>query len=163
MHSWPGLLSRQIDLAERDSLTAQISALTQPAPTNWVLARVAALLTAYYAADVPSQIVSIEAEDWADALKDYPDWAITKAVRWWKGDANPDRRKRPLQGDIVARVKFEMGAIAVARMAIERFDQGRPVWKPDEPRKPIDPVERQRIAAEIMRAAELTPKKMGTP
>ena len=61
MHSWPGLLSRQIDLAERDSLTAQVAALTQPAPTNWVLARVAALLTAYYAADVPSQIVSIEA------------------------------------------------------------------------------------------------------
>jgi hypothetical protein len=50
----------------------------------------------------------MQADDWAAALGGYPQWAIEKAARWWKGEENPDRRKKPLEGDIAARCKIEV-------------------------------------------------------
>lgn len=157
MRSWPDLLWQPIpSRVDRDLVEAGIAALTVPAAKNWILARVAALLTAYYAADVPAQIVQFEAEDWADALAEFPDWAITKAVRFWKGEENPDRRKRPMVGDIAARARFEMGAVVVARRAVKWFDAGNlhPMWPPqDPPRVPPTPEEmehRRKVAAELL-------------
>ena len=60
-----------------------------PADRTWMLARVAALLSPYYEKDVPQGVRKMEAEDWAEALQDFPQWAITNAVRWWKGEHNP--------------------------------------------------------------------------
>jgi len=112
------------DQAERDDLAANVAAISRPADTTKLLARVAALLTPYYTGDVPGGVRMIDAEDWADALGEFPEWAIVKACRWWKSDMNDNRRKKPLEGDIVARIKFEMGAVKVAEWAIARFDRG---------------------------------------
>jgi len=123
--SWPGLLLSPIETeAQRDAIVAGMNAVQAPAPRHWTLARVAALLSGYYAADVPTGIIEIEAEDWAEALDKYPAWAITKAVRWWKGESNPNRRKRPLEGDIAARARLEMGPVFVAAAAVSRFERG---------------------------------------
>lgn len=163
MRSWPDLLWQPIQSrSDRDMIEAHSEALARPASGNWILARVAALLTGYYAADVPAEVIRFEAEDWLDALKEFPDWAITKAVRWWKGETNADRRKRPMVGDIAARARFEMGPVIVARIAVGRFDDGKQPFKaldvPD--RKPLDPAERQRIAADILGSVKFTPKRM---
>ena len=134
--------------------------LSRPASGQWLMARVASLLVDYYAADVPAAIISMAAADWADELGDFPQWAIDLAVRWWKGAENPDRRKKPLPGDIAARTKFEMGAVIVARLAVDRFDAGKLPFVP-EVRKVPDQADRQRIAADVLGSVGFQPKRFG--
>lgn len=102
----------------RKKAMAAVTALSEPAHPAKVMARVLALLNPYFDKDTPQAIREIEAEDWATALSAYPYWAIEKAARWWKSDDNPDRRKRPLEGDLVARVKREMDAISAAKIKL---------------------------------------------
>lgn len=111
---------------------AAVAALSEPAHPAKVMARVLALLNPYFDKDTPQAIREIEAEDWAAALAGKPYWAIEKAARWWKSDENPDRRRRPLEGDLVARVKREMDAVSAARIMLDgkyhapRKDEQRP-------------------------------------
>lgn len=154
--SWPGLLQRQISgQTERDQIAAAVDAITVPASRAWIMARIASLLTGYYAADVPASIVKMDAEDWADELGDNPEWAIQAAVRWWRSKANPDRRKRPQPGDIAARIKIEMGVVSVARLAIDRFDRGSAFLPKQEPRQPVD----RNRANEIVAEAGFAPRR----
>lgn len=81
-----------------------------------MMARIAVLLNPYFDKDTPHGVRVAEAEDWADELSPYPEWAIDRAVRWWKSADNKDRRKRPLEGDIAARCKVEMMAVRAARI-----------------------------------------------
>lgn len=111
------LLTSQDD-APRDVLEVAVANLTQPAPNEWVMARVASLLAPYFEKNIPTGVRAIEAEDWADALLGYPQWAIQKAVRWWKSDENEKRSRRPFEGDIVARVKFEMQPVNAAKIRL---------------------------------------------
>jgi hypothetical protein len=94
-------------------------ALSAPADPAWMMARIAALLSPYYEKDTPQGVRVMEAQDWAAELKGLPQWAIERAVRWWKGGDNPKRAKRPLEGDISARAKFEMQAVRAARIAMK--------------------------------------------
>ena len=109
----------------RRKAMAAVTALSEPAHPAKVMARVLALLNPYFDKDTPQAIREIEAEDWASALSAYPYWAIEKAARWWKSDENPDRRKRPLEGDLVARTKREMDAVSAARIKLESGIAGR--------------------------------------
>lgn len=93
--------------------------LSAPADPTWMMARIAALLSPYYEKDTPQGVRVMEAQDWAAELKGLPQWAIERAVRWWKGADNPKRAKRPLEGDISARAKFEMQAVRAARIAMK--------------------------------------------
>jgi hypothetical protein len=88
------------------------------------MARVLALLTPYFTASVPEGVRRMEAEDWRAALGEWPQWAVEKACRWWKSDANPDHRRKPIEGDIVERVRFEMGILSFAAMKVREFDAG---------------------------------------
>ena len=98
--------------------------LSAPASPVWILARVAALLSPYYEKDTPQAVREMEAEDWLASLAGKPEWAITSAVRWWKGPDNPDRRKRPMEGDIAARVAVETQALRAGRILVDAFDAG---------------------------------------
>ena len=155
---WPRLLTSPLeDQEERDEVAAALPALFEPAEPAWMMARVAALLTPYYTGDVPQGVRMMEAEDWAEALAEYPAWAITKAVRWWKGAENEKRRQKPLEGDIAARARFEMGAVIVAEKAVKRFDRGESNYTPPPSSgKPLD----RSHADEILRAAGFKPKRM---
>lgn len=102
-----------------------MAALSEPAHPAKVMARVLALLNPYFDKDTPQAIREIEAEDWAAALGAYPYWAIEKAARWWKSDANADRRKRPLEGDIARRCKVEMDAVSAAKIKLASGIAGR--------------------------------------
>lgn len=161
--SWPDLLKRPIrDETERLEIARSVEALCVPASRDWVLGRVAALLSQYYAADLPKSIVKVMAEDWAESLRGYPEWAITKAVRWWKSDANTERKRKPLEGDIVARVRFEMGIVKVAEGALERFDNDIKPYVPPQDEHRRQPTEQERInAAKLLQDAGYAPKRMG--
>ena len=154
---WPRLLtSLPADQSERNEIAHQAERMRRPADPTWLMARVAALLTPYYTGDVPHGVRVMEAEDWAESLLEYPQWAITNAVRWWKSDENPKRRQKPVEGDIRARVKSEMGVVTVAERAVAKFDAGKAAFSAPA-RKTVDKAE----AAKIMAAAGFTPRRMG--
>ena len=97
------------------------------------------------------------AEDWHEELSGYPGWAIQKAARWWMGQDNPERRKKPLAGDISARAKLEMGVVKLAESAVRRFERGGSIVQTagdNEPRVTAD------RAAEILAAANIGVKRM---
>lgn len=122
---WPRSLTSQVgSRTDRDQIADGIRQLSVPADPAWIMARVLALLTPYFTASVPEAVRRIEAEDWMAALKGYPHWAIEKAVRWWKSDENPERKRKPLDGDIVERVKFEMGVLSFGAMKVREYDEG---------------------------------------
>ena len=141
-------------LPEKDTVLRIQSALMTSASGVWISARVAALLSPYYEKDIPQAVRKMEAEDWEQALSGFPQWAIERAVRWWKSDANADRRKRPLEGDIVARCRVEMDGVASASKVLEMKQRG--IEHKPEPRERMT-ADR---AAEIMRDVGFGVKRM---
>jgi hypothetical protein len=119
------------------------------------MARVAALLSPYYDKSTPQGIREMEAEDWLVELRPYPQWAIERAVRWWKSAENERRARRPVEGDISARCKVEMrGFQSVPDLIRRGFRAGGP--------PPADPPRvSKEAAAAIMAAAGYGPRKMG--
>ena len=122
------------------------------------MARVAALLSPYYDKDTPQVVREIEAEDWMEALAEFPQWAIERAVRWWKSADNDQRRKRPIEGDIAARCKVEMRGIRSLPEIISRKSSGR--WfEPEPEREKVAPEQRKAMADEIMEKVGFKPKR----
>ena len=124
--AWLRLLPQlqQNALPEKDTVLRIQKTLMTPCSGVWISARVAALLSPYYEKDTPQGVREMEARDWEQALSGFPQWAIERAVRWWKSDANTDRRKRPLEGDIVARCRAEMDGVASASKVLEMKQRG---------------------------------------
>lgn len=157
--SWLALQQSPIQgESQRNDVAMAVMGLTQPAPQQWVMARIASLLSGYYASDVPASIVQMDAEDWAAEVGSFPQWAIQKAVRWWRSAANDNRRKKPMPGDIAARADLEMAIVRVGQRALARFDAGvgPAVHKPASPRTPFD----REKAAQIVAESGCTPKRM---
>jgi len=152
-----------MDAVERQQVSLDVASLTVAPRRDWVLGRVAALLSQYYAADLPQSIVKVMADDWAEALCEYPEWAITKAVRWWKSEANAERKRKPLEGDIAARARYEMGIVKVAEGALRRFDSGvLPYVGGDNSTGRVEPTEEQRKRmADYQEEAGFAPKRFG--
>lgn len=142
------LPSLRHDQAARDMASTVVARLTVPADTAWTMARIAALLSPYYDRDIPQAVRIMEAEDWAEALAEYPQWAVQNAVRWWKSEHNPDRRKRPMEGDIAARCRKEMDAVRAAEIYLRQPTIAQAEERP--PVSPEDAAERKAAADRIM-------------
>lgn len=50
-----------------------------------------------------------------------PEWAVTNACRWWIGPDNPRRGHKPQAGDIAARIKWELGPVAMGEVKVAGF------------------------------------------
>lgn len=148
-------LLKSPDDAQPGEVERAVASLSAPAAPEWAMARIAALLHPYYEKTVPDGIRMMEAEDWADALADLPQWAIQRAVQWWKGPSNPDRRKRPLEGDIAARAKVEMEAVSAAQVRLKAGIQPIQIEEAPKPRVSTDE------AAKILKDVGFAPKRMG--
>ena len=133
--SWLGLLKSPIATDEQfNEISETLAVVTKPAHPQWILEYVAVLLSQYYTADVPAAAHQLIAKDWLEALREYPQWAITLAVRWWKSDANLERRKRPLEGDISALCKKELELTRLGERAVHRYTSGaHPTVVPSKP------------------------------
>ncbi|MBL3566168.1 hypothetical protein JMM59_14325 [Rhodovulum sulfidophilum] len=138
------LRSLRVAPAERETAAMIATQLSRPGDPVRTMARVGALLTPYFDKETPRALREIEMEDWADALADFPDWAIERAAKWWKSADNPQRRKRPLEGDIAERCRVEMRAVRAARV---RARSGWAGAGPAPKREPCSP----EAAAEILR------------
>lgn len=143
------LLSPQsVPAGVTDLVVAQmVEAMTVPAEPAWISARVLSLLLPYYDKDAPQSVRKMDAEDWVDALSPYPKWAISEAVKWWRGPDNPKRRHRPFEGDIVARVRVEMDAVLAMKI---RMDAGLSLIARPQPEPERGPRITPERAAEIM-------------
>ena len=147
------------DLPEMAEVEKTVAALSEPCNAAWCMARVAALLSPYYDKDTPPAVRKMEAEDWLEELGGYPQWAIERAVRWWKSAENADRRKKPLEGDIAARCKVEMRGIVALPALLRRKLDGTYI-EPEPPRPKLSTAERQKIAERVLASAGFTPKRM---
>lgn len=115
------------------------------------MARVAALLEPYFDKGTPVSIKMIEMEDWAEAMKDSPYWAIEKACRWWKSEENPEKRRRPIEGDIMARIRVEMGAVRAAQIKLASPSFHRKTkGEIRQPPTPEEMEQRRVVAQEVM-------------
>jgi hypothetical protein len=137
-----------------------VAALSEPVAPAWCMARVAALLNPYYDKDTPPMVRQMEAEDWMEQLAPFPQWAIERAVRWWKSAENADRRKKPLEGDIAARCKVEMRGIGSLPELLARKAQGRYIEQ-EAPRPKQSAEERKAIADRVLAAANFRLKTFG--
>jgi hypothetical protein len=142
---------------ERDALEEAMQKLSTPAPAKWITGRIASLLAQYFQGDISEGMMKSIADDWYHELKDFPAWATARAVRWWTGRDNPDRRKKPLPGDIADRAQTELGPLFVARAAIKRFDSGTVLAIEEAPRERLS----KERAAQIMAEAGFAVKKFG--
>lgn len=139
------------DLPDQGKIEDAVSALSHPAGSGWILARVASLLLPYYEKDTPQVIREMEAEDWLESLSGIPVWAIDLAVRWWKGPDNPDRRRRPLEGDISSRAKMHFGNVRAVPAIVGKIRVAqKPTPEPPKTVTPEEMAERKRKAEEIM-------------
>ena len=141
------------------SVEKAVAVLSEPCNPAWCMARVAALLNPYYDKDTPQAVRQMEAEDWLEALREYPQWAIERAVRWWKSEENADRRKRPLEGDIAARCKVEMRGIGAVPKLLGLKAEGRYI-EPEKPREKASPEERREMATAILAKAGYSVRRM---
>ena len=156
--SWPDLLHTQLNSkTERDALQDAVDKFSTPAPRKWITGRIASLLAQYFQGDISEQMMRAIADDWCHEMQEFPAWAIAKSVRWWTGRDNPDRRKKPLPGDIADRAQKELGPIFAAKSAIRRFDQGVVLQIEEAPRERMS----KERAEEIMAEAGLNVKKFG--
>lgn len=156
--SWRDLLHTPLgSKTERDVLEQAMLKLSTPAPGKWITGRIASLLAQYFQGDISEGMMKSIADDWRHELQEFPAWSIAKAVRWWTGKDNPDRRKKPLPGDIAEQAQKELGPLFVARAAIRRFDTGS---VPMIEEKPKERISKER-AAEIMAASGFAVKKFG--
>lgn len=155
-HSLPSL---RHDQGAREMASAALVGLQAPANPAWVMARIAALLSPYYEKDVPQAVRVMEAEDWAEALAEYPQWAIQNAVRWWKSEHNADRRRRPMEGDIAAACRKEMDAVRAAAFILSQPLAPPPA--PSLPRPDAPTAEERRQIAQRTMAEVFKDKKIG--
>ena len=147
-------------LPEMHEIEATVSALSHPASSGWCMARIYALLNSYYDKDTPPLVRQMEAEDWMVSIAPFPQWAIERAVRWWKSADNSDRRKRPLEGDIAARCRVEMRGITALPELLSRKAQGRYI-ETQEPRPSLSAEERREIAARVCASVGFGVRKFG--
>lgn len=156
--SWRDLLHTPLgSKTERDTLEQAMIRLSTPAPKKWITGRIASLLAQYFQGDISDKMMEAIADDWCHELKEFPAWSIAKAVRWWTGRDNPDRRKKPLPGDIAERAQKELGPMFVAKSAIRRFDSGTVPMIEERPKERIS----KERAAELMAEAGFAVKKFG--
>lgn len=145
------------ELPEQAHIEATVAALSQPVEPAWCMARVAALLSPYYDKDTPQAVRVMEAEDWMEELAPYPQWAIERAVRWWKSAHNERRNRRPLEGDISARCIVEMRDIGAVPFLTKRRAQGRYIEaNPAQPKQIVT----ADAAQEILARAGYVPRRM---
>ena len=156
--SWRDLLHTHLgSKTERDTLEKAMIHLSTPAPKKWITGRIASLLAQYFQGDISDKMMEAIADDWCHELQEYPAWSIAKAVRWWTGKDNPDRRKKPLPGDIAERAQKELGPLFAAKAAIRNFDSGSIPMIEERPRERIS----KERAAELMAEAGFAVKKFG--
>ena len=154
--SWPDLLHTRLNSkTERDLLQAAVDKFSKPAPKKWITGRIAALLLQYFQGEISERMMRVIAADWCHEMQEFPAWAIAKSVRWYISRINPDRRRKPLPGDISDIAQRELGPIFAAKDAIRRFDQGV-VLRIEE--APAERMSKER-AEEIMDEVGVTVKK----
>ena len=156
--SWPDLLHTRLNSkTERDVLQDAVDKFSKPAPKKWITGRIAALLLQYFQGEISERMMRVIADDWCREMQEFPAWAIAKSVRWYISRINPDRRRKPLPGDISDIAQRELGPIFAAKDAIRRFDQGV-VLRIEE--APAERMSKER-AEEIMAEVGVTVKKFG--
>lgn len=121
-------------IEEANAVADAVDYLSTPAPRKWIAGRVLTLLSQYFAPNMDEGVTSGIADDWCAMLDRYPAWAIANACRWWMSRENPEKKRRPLPGDIQERAYVEMTQLRAAKITL-----GRGIAKPTPAQSPERP------------------------
>jgi len=103
-----GLLIRTPEEAVR--MAQILIVVKQPATTAEISTQAVLVLHQYYVAALSDDMQAATARLWVTELRGYPNWAIERAVQFWIGRENPEKRRRrkPLPGDIGEQTEAQM-------------------------------------------------------
>lgn len=114
------------DMEAQSQIEGQVTALRAPADRHWTSGCVATLLSHYFVAHMPEGAMRAAADVWLSELRAYPAWSIESAARWWVSRENPDRKRKPLPGDISDIAHRKLAPVRIAEIALKRFEDGLP-------------------------------------
>ena len=122
--SLPPLQGRYPTSPEEAEATRQaVDVLDRPQDPDWVAQRIFTLLSHYFVADTGAQVHQAIARDWKHELRDYPNWAIDAACKWWLSRHNGKRGKKPMPGDISARAHIEAAMLTAAKQKLQFYEK----------------------------------------
>lgn len=146
---------------EAMAIERDVARLNAPAPRPWIAGRVVSLLGQYFVAEPESSVMVAIAADWDAELRGHPAWAIQRACRWWMSSENPNRRKRPLPGDIAERAGREMAIVRVAESALRRFyNPVKPVQREEAPASDAKPTPEHKARVQSIVDEFLKPRRV---
>lgn len=117
------LLSQSFaDKMERDQVVTALEVASEPASDAVVGREIVTLLNFYFVAALPPAQSAAVAQIWLNIIGNPPEWALNAACVWWLGPDNPKCEKKPVPGEIAARIKVEMEPLRVAQIAVDRHD-----------------------------------------
>ena len=82
--------------AQAQMLMKACETLRQPVKREWLMGRIATLLSHFYVSPMSETEVRAVAEDWAAALGAFPQWAVAEACAEWLRSSN----RKPTIADI---------------------------------------------------------------
>lgn len=113
------------DETEAAQAKAVLGVASEPACDRTVAKRVVSLLNHYFVSPLPAGQAADVANDWLEIIGNPPEWALHDACIWWIGPNNPNCARKPLPGQIAARIKTEMEPIRTAEIALQRHENGQ--------------------------------------
>jgi hypothetical protein len=117
------------------------------------MGRVATLLSHFYVSQMSEHEARAVAQDWADALLEFPQWAVDEACREWLRT----QERKPTIAGIRKLCQQHFAIVECTRYKAMRGPIAR--GEPVEPRETVSPERRAKMAAEIAKVSERMRKK----
>lgn len=110
--------------AEAEQARRDILSLETKAEHSWIAQRAVTFLAAnYFVAEMAEPVSMQLARDWTRELAGYPQWAIEAACNWWISKQNPNRRCKPVPGDISERAALEASILTMGRKQVQFYER----------------------------------------
>lgn len=108
-------------MAEAQAIMAQCETLRRPVDRRWLMGRIATLLSHFYVSPMSETEARAVAQDWANALTEFPQWAVEEACDEWL--RTMDRRPT------IAGIR----KLCLHHFAVVEFSQRKAMAGPDGP------------------------------
>jgi len=137
-------------MEEAQNLLRTCETLRQPVARKWLMGRVATLLSHFYVSPMSEHEAKAVAEDWADALGEFPQWAVEEACREYLRTQD----RKPTIAAIRALCRHHFAVVEYTRQKAMRGPVEREVE-----RTPLTDEQRKTLVEEAEKFARRFPSK----
>ncbi|HLZ10576.1 MAG TPA: hypothetical protein VKT80_18465 [Chloroflexota bacterium] len=97
--AWRPSLPDSAALAELKQVELELAGVLDPAPRQWLTARIYSLLSHYPGKPLAQAVEMAIGFDWVEDLEGFPAWAVQEAARQWR--RNKENKWRPAPGEMM--------------------------------------------------------------